>query len=128
MVIDLKMNKTYSSSSSGDGCIFIWRLPTDMTAAMVNKLHQNATRGPATTKAYIGGPSSKAEEKMADFPVQGQSPASMSTRDQQEANDYLFSVGKLPTWAKKQVEGQPPREQALSPSRNSADLPKGKRR
>ena len=37
----------------GDGCIFVWRLPHEMTATMQNRLAQLESASPAKSRAYI---------------------------------------------------------------------------
>ena len=38
---------------TGDGCIFVWRLPHEMTATMQNRLAQLESASPAKSRAYI---------------------------------------------------------------------------
>ena len=38
---------------SGDGCIFVWRLPHEMTATMQNRLAQLESASPTKSRAYI---------------------------------------------------------------------------
>ena len=50
------MNNEYDSFSyffAGDGCIFVWRLPHEMTATMQNRLAQLESASPAKSRAYI---------------------------------------------------------------------------
>ena len=50
------MNNEYDSLSyffAGDGCIFVWRLPHEMTATMQNRLAQLESASPAKSRAYI---------------------------------------------------------------------------
>ena len=37
----------------GDGCIFVWRLPAEMTSTMLTRLSQMASNNPNKTRAYI---------------------------------------------------------------------------
>eukprot|EP00095_Tigriopus_kingsejongensis_P003257 maker-scaffold69_size418775-snap-gene-2.28 protein:Tk03257 transcript:maker-scaffold69_size418775-snap-gene-2.28-mRNA-1 annotation:"mitogen-activated protein kinase-binding protein 1-like isoform x2" len=108
-------------SVSGDGCIFVWRLPQEMTAAMMNKLAQmqSANRN-RSTKAYI----SNEEFSPSPTPELLEPPSANSTAD---GNDYRFSIGKLPAWAKKQVvEDHPTSPGQPAPAKGGELLPKGR--
>ena len=75
---------------TGDGCIFVWRLPQEMTANMISRLSQLGQ--PAKSRAYISAPPvSSDQSEVADL-------LEPATTD----NDYRFNIGKLPVWAKKQ--------------------------
>ncbi|XP_076254488.1 WD repeat domain 62 isoform X4 [Rhynchophorus ferrugineus] len=74
-------------SASGDGCIFIWRIPHDMVITMQARLSQQAIRQGKMLETEIFNETSNFEL------YEG-----ISTAD---AN-YRFSIGQLPQWAKKQ--------------------------
>ncbi|CAH0713016.1 unnamed protein product, partial [Brenthis ino] len=107
-------------SASGDGCIFVWRVPHDMVVTMRARLAQQAMRlgrkAPPTngmsgleseTESHLGSPPREinAEEKFTT-PV---------------VPDYTLRIGKLPTWAKKSLgdelssDGARPPAQAQMP-------------
>ena len=126
---------------SGDGCIFVWRLPQEMTSTMLNRLAQLNSASPAKSRAYIAmeqpqeqqqpssqqspqpfkqpptpKPAPETEEVFTNSIPERRPPPTLASSD----NDYRFSVGKLPVWAKKQL--------AASPGSGSSDpdLPKGR--
>ncbi|KAL1501244.1 hypothetical protein ABEB36_006606 [Hypothenemus hampei] len=75
-------------SASGDGCIFVWRIPHDMVITMQTRLSQQAIR----------------QGKMLDAEMLNES-MRYDLHDDIGAVDtnYRFSVGQLPQWAKKQL-------------------------
>ncbi|KAL3271989.1 hypothetical protein HHI36_022458 [Cryptolaemus montrouzieri] len=83
-------------SASGDGCIFVWKIPHDMVVTMHARLSQQAMRqGKALDNEIYG-------ENNFDYEYGDNLP--------QDAN-YRFSIGHLPQWAQKHVTGdssQPP--------------------
>ena len=100
-----------------------------MTATMLNRLAQLNSASPAKSRAYIAmeqpqeppkpqpfkPPKPEAEVFNNSIPER-RPPPTLASSD----NDYRFSVGKLPVWAKKQL--------AASPGSGSSDpdLPKGR--
>ncbi|KAK4878078.1 hypothetical protein RN001_010584 [Aquatica leii] len=76
-------------SASGDGCIFVWRVPHDMVVTMHARLSQQAMRQGKTLDNEIFTDSST-----VDF---------YDTNSNNVENDYRFSVGALPLWAKKHI-------------------------
>ncbi|XP_050358396.1 mitogen-activated protein kinase-binding protein 1 isoform X3 [Nymphalis io] len=89
-------------SASGDGCVFVWRVPHDMVVTMRARLAQQAIRrgrkvDPANgmsgleseTDSHLGSPPREvvAEDKFTT-PV---------------VPDYTLRIGKLPSWAKKSL-------------------------
>lgn len=94
-----------------------------MTSIMLNRLQQLGSASPAKSRAYIAmEPPSTTEAFNASVP---EAPPPTSSDD----NDYRFSVGKLPVWAKKQISG---RGQGGSGSQSAAgsgdppEMPKGR--
>ena len=107
----------FSNDISGDGCIFIWRLPQTMTSNMLARLKQKSSN------AYNNTSSIQSENQLPDqnkilvsenlpaseVGIVGQSGPNMldPNANQLDPNfngpDYAFSVGKLPVWAKKQM-------------------------
>lgn len=84
-------------SASGDGCIFVWRVPHDMVVTMHARLSQQAMRQGKQLESEVFSDGST-----FDF-----YDGSSNTVD---AN-YRFSIGQLPQWAKKQFTedtSQPP--------------------
>ena len=51
---------------SGDGCIFVWRLPAEMTSTMLTRLSQMASNNPNKTRAYITPPDNNHEAACPD--------------------------------------------------------------
>ncbi|XP_071057236.1 WD repeat-containing protein 62 isoform X2 [Onthophagus taurus] len=73
-------------SASGDGCIFVWKVPHDMVVTMHARLSQQAMRQGKALDSDIfsdGGQSSELYESGID--------------------NYRFSVGQLPQWARKRI-------------------------
>ncbi|XP_050299920.1 uncharacterized protein LOC126738571 isoform X2 [Anthonomus grandis grandis] len=82
-------------SASGDGCIFVWRIPPDMVVTMKARLSQQAMRQ--------GRPLETALLQDSTMFEQNETISSVDT-------NYSFSIGQLPKWAKKQLteEYSPP--------------------
>ncbi|XP_031332031.1 uncharacterized protein LOC116162536 isoform X2 [Photinus pyralis] len=76
-------------SASGDGCIFVWRVPHDMVVTMHARLSQQAMRQGKTLDNELF-----TDHSSADF---------YDTNANSVENDYTFSVGALPLWAKKHI-------------------------
>ncbi|XP_063985422.1 mitogen-activated protein kinase-binding protein 1 isoform X3 [Diachasmimorpha longicaudata] len=87
-------------SASGDGCIFVWKVPHDMVVTMQARLAQQAMR--AGKKNPTPNDSEQLEqETFGSPPPEFLEPNANSTM--QSLIDYRFSVGQLPQWAKKQI-------------------------
>ena len=85
-----------------------------MTSTMQNRLAQLETASPAKSRAYIAMEAPKAPPETFTSSVPEMPPPPSSD------NDYRFSVGKLPVWAKKQLatgDGQ---------SAQPVEMPKGR--
>ncbi|CAH1956634.1 unnamed protein product [Acanthoscelides obtectus] len=83
-------------SASGDGCIFVWRVPHDMVVTMHARLSQQAMRQGKRVENEVFSDSST-----FDF-YEGTNTLDVN---------YRFSIGQLPQWAKKQLTedaSQPP--------------------
>lgn len=107
---------------SGDGCIFIWKMPHDLTQTITARQLQQAERATKEVRGKIHRPLSVDNE---DF-----RPASADIFDQNandvEEPDYRFSMGQLPLWAKKQI-AEPATPNAAGGDRGGAvDMPKGR--
>lgn len=77
-------------SASGDGCIFVWRVPRDMVITMRARLSQQAMRQGRTLE--------RSEETFTDGNIYDfYEEKSTTTVD----SNYRFSIGQLPQWAKK---------------------------
>ncbi|XP_017782013.1 PREDICTED: WD repeat-containing protein 62 isoform X2 [Nicrophorus vespilloides] len=97
-------------SASGDGCIFVWRVPHDMVITMHARLSQQAMRQGKTLDHEIFSDNSN-----VDFYEPNNSGVD---------NDYRFSIGQLPLWAKKHisVDSSPP----VSLNKGGVAAPKGR--
>lgn len=73
-------------SISGDGCIFVWRLPIEMTNAIASKLGLPLISDSCHTTTIIN--------RNLSLPVQ---------TDSNRNNAYPINVSTLPSWARKQV-------------------------
>ncbi|XP_049824929.1 mitogen-activated protein kinase-binding protein 1 isoform X3 [Aethina tumida] len=91
-------------SASGDGCIFVWRVPHDMVITMHARLAQQALRLGKTLEADILNNSDS------------------HLGDKQEGK-YRFSIGQLPQWAKKQFSDD---AQVAPPPTKGVAVPKGR--
>ncbi|XP_042204549.1 mitogen-activated protein kinase-binding protein 1-like isoform X3 [Homarus americanus] len=104
---------------SGDGCIFLWRMPHDMTQTMTARLAQQAERA------------SKEKRKPQRQSIDNEDfrPATEDMFDQNaneaEEPDYRFSMGQLPLWAKKQMT-EPQGPGGGAGDRGVVDMPKGR--
>ena len=106
-------------SVSGDGCIFIWRLPQTMTSNMLARLRLKSSNtynnmNPIKQANQISESNSPliTENKPtfeAGIDRHEESNILDPNANQLDPNfiepDYTFSVGKLPVWAKKQMTG-----------------------
>ncbi|XP_047496658.1 WD repeat-containing protein 62-like isoform X3 [Penaeus chinensis] len=103
---------------SGDGCIFLWRMPHDMSQTITARIAQQAERA------------SKEKRKVRQ-PIDNEDfrPASEDIFDQNaneaEEPDYRFSMGQLPLWAKKQMT-EPQGPAGGAGDRGTVDMPKGR--
>jgi len=87
-------------SVSGDSCIFVWRLPTDMVHTMQARLAATPNRN--SSRTYIGSP----QGEDLDNEEFGSPPPELLDPNANLPNDndaYRFSVGKLPGWAKTKI-------------------------
>ncbi|XP_023955304.2 mitogen-activated protein kinase-binding protein 1 isoform X6 [Bicyclus anynana] len=88
-------------SASGDGCIFVWRVPHDMVVTMRARLAQQAIRQgrkvaptngmsglESETDSHLGSPPREITDDKFTTPV---------------VPDYTLRIGRLPTWAKKSL-------------------------
>ncbi|KAJ8706269.1 hypothetical protein PYW08_010895 [Mythimna loreyi] len=91
-------------SGSGDGCIFVWRVPHDMVVTMRARLAQQAIRQGKKLSAPSNGMSGLDSESDSHF---GSPPRDLPYDDNKFATpvvpDYTLRIGRLPTWAKKSL-------------------------
>ncbi|EFA05055.2 WD repeat-containing protein 62-like Protein [Tribolium castaneum] len=90
-------------SASGDGCIFVWKVPHDMVVTMHARLSQQAMRQGKTLDSDILNESGDLYDNESDA-------------------RYRFSIGQLPQWAKKQLN----EEASHAPSVRNVAVPKGR--
>ncbi|CAC5379320.1 MAPKBP1 [Mytilus coruscus] len=135
-------NLKHLISVSADGCIFVWRLPPEMTNMMQNRLqdlgnmYQEAevasnNNNNETAKPSIPVPvesefktPSKILAELNEYNQKQQQQPTKQHPDQQKAKaplDYRFSIGQLPKWAKNKFGN----EKSKSPEQTSGQ-PKGK--
>ncbi|CAH1107788.1 unnamed protein product, partial [Psylliodes chrysocephalus] len=96
-------------SASGDGCIFVWRVPHDMVVTMHARLSQQAMRQGKQLEQEVFSDSST-----FDF-YDGIN----NTVD----TNYRFSIGQLPQWAKKQLTEDTSQPSSLN---KGVAVPKGR--
>ncbi|CAK1546416.1 unnamed protein product [Leptosia nina] len=87
-------------SASGDGCIFVWRVPHDMVVTMRARLAQQAIRQgrKVTPSNGMSGLESETDSHL------GSPPRELPTDDKfapPVVPDYTLRIGRLPSWAKK---------------------------
>ncbi|XP_046630856.1 mitogen-activated protein kinase-binding protein 1-like isoform X2 [Daphnia pulicaria] len=126
-------------SVSGDGCVFIWKLPHDMTVTVQARLTQQSARAAKESRRATynthggsgsGGPLSpdlKTDNEEFGSPPPELFDPNANANQQGMEEDYRFSVGQLPLWAKKQIgENNPPKPGSNSTNKGGVDLPKGR--
>ncbi|XP_076642393.1 WD repeat domain 62 isoform X3 [Halictus rubicundus] len=117
-------------SASGDGCIFVWRVPRDMVVTMQARLAQQAMRA-GKRPPQVNGTGIDVQldnETFGSPPPEFLDPNANPT-PQNVGVDYRFSVGQLPLWAKKQINTANADETttlAANPRSLGVDLPKGR--
>ncbi|GBP20543.1 Mitogen-activated protein kinase-binding protein 1 [Eumeta japonica] len=91
-------------SASGDGCIFVWRVPHDMVVTMRARLAQQAIRqGKKVTPSNNGlsGLDSETDSQL------GSPPRELAYDETKFGTpivpDYTLKIGQLPSWAKKSL-------------------------
>lgn len=99
----------YLISVSGDGCIFLWKLPLELTQAMLNRqmcidsslpnLLQDNNRKTAVAVTKPIQVVEKLDEKN-EIPLL---PTQLVEQNDEFSPKYRFSMGQLPSWAKKQM-------------------------
>ncbi|KAL6258300.1 hypothetical protein P5V15_010242 [Pogonomyrmex californicus] len=117
-------------SASGDGCIFIWRVPHDMVITMQARLAQQAMRA-GKRPLQVNGDEIDIQLDNETF---GSPPSdfldpNVNSTPQNVGVDYRFSVGQLPLWAKKQINTTNVDDSVVLSSNARSlgvDLPKGR--
>ncbi|XP_046743905.1 mitogen-activated protein kinase-binding protein 1 isoform X1 [Diprion similis] len=118
-------------SASGDGCVFVWKVPHDMVVTMQARLAQQAMRAGKRPQLVNGGGIALHldNETFGAPPPEFLDPNANPT-PQGTGIDYRFSVGQLPLWAKKQITTAATTEEppALGGGVRTlgVDLPKGR--
>ncbi|CAG0914145.1 unnamed protein product [Notodromas monacha] len=82
-------------SVSGDGCIFVWRLSSDMTRAMISRLKQQPARRTTSHRIPLA-PTENVLESLQN--------SKNGFMKEDDSTQYKFNIGQLPSWAKKQIE------------------------
>ncbi|XP_076754185.1 WD repeat domain 62 isoform X2 [Xylocopa sonorina] len=117
-------------SASGDGCIFVWRVPRDMVVTMQARLAQQAMRaGKRPPQANGTGIDIQLDNETFGSPPPEFLDPNANPTSQNIGVDYRFSVGQLPLWAKKQINTTNAEETATLGSNVrplGVDLPKGR--
>ncbi|XP_076663120.1 WD repeat domain 62 [Andrena cerasifolii] len=91
-------------SASGDGCIFVWRVPRDMVVTMQARLAQQAMRAGKRPPQVNGtGIDIQLDNETFGSPPPEFLDPNANPTPQNVGVDYRFSVGQLPLWAKKQI-------------------------
>ncbi|KAJ8969563.1 hypothetical protein NQ314_001684 [Rhamnusium bicolor] len=98
-------------SASGDGCIFVWRVPHDMVITMHARLSQQAMRQGKQLESEVFSDGSTFDFYDGNTPAIDANYRIHFYKSQTKRNFHRFSIGQLPQWAKKQFTeeiGQPP--------------------
>ncbi|XP_011352120.1 uncharacterized protein LOC105287932 isoform X3 [Ooceraea biroi] len=118
-------------SASGDGCVFVWRVPHDMIVTMQARLAQQAMRA-GKRPPHVNGDGIDVQldnETYGSPPLDFLDPNANPT-PQSASVDYRFSVGQLPLWAKKQINTASSTDDGAALGSNvrslGVDLPKGR--
>jgi len=116
-------------SASGDGCVFVWRVPHDMVVTMQARLAQQAMRAGKKPPQVNGGGIENTRldnETTFDSPPPDLLDPNANPTASPQSVDYRFSVGQLPLWAKKQMNTASTEEGGASARPPGVDLPKGR--
>ncbi|KAL0123431.1 hypothetical protein PUN28_005746 [Cardiocondyla obscurior] len=115
-------------SASGDGCVFVWRVPHDMVVTMQARLAQQAMRtGKRSVQVNDGGIDVRLDNETFGSPPPDLLNPNLNQTPQ--SVDYRFSVGQLPLWAKKQINTASTDDSATIDTNVRSlgvDLPKGR--
>ncbi|CAH2101965.1 unnamed protein product [Euphydryas editha] len=89
-------------SASGDGCVFVWRVPHDMVVTMRARLAQQAIRRGRKVDPTNGmsGLESETDSHLGSPPREITADEKFTTP---VVPDYTLRIGKLPSWAKKSL-------------------------
>ncbi|XP_037300474.1 mitogen-activated protein kinase-binding protein 1 isoform X3 [Manduca sexta] len=92
----------YLVSGSGDGCIFVWRVPHDMVVTMRARLAQQAIRQGKKVSGASNGTSGLESESESQWgsPPRDLPPDKFTAP---QVPDYTLRIGRLPSWAKKSL-------------------------
>ncbi|XP_025993874.1 uncharacterized protein LOC105206048 isoform X2 [Solenopsis invicta] len=115
-------------SASGDGCIFVWRVPHDMVVTMQARLAQQAMRA-GKKPLQVNGDGIDVRLNNETFGLPPPDFLDPNANLTPQNVDYRFSVGQLPLWAKKQINTTSVDDSALLSSNIRSlgvDLPKGR--
>ncbi|XP_049883653.1 mitogen-activated protein kinase-binding protein 1 isoform X3 [Pectinophora gossypiella] len=88
-------------SASGDGCIFVWRVPHDMVVTMRARLAQQAIRQGKKVPLSNGLPALDSEQDSQLGSPPRDLPDNKFTAP--SVPDYTLRIGRLPSWAKKSL-------------------------
>ncbi|GAB1862184.1 Mitogen-activated protein kinase-binding protein 1 isoform X9 [Camponotus japonicus] len=117
-------------SASGDGCVFIWRVPHDMVVTMQARLAQQAMRaGKRLPQVNVSSIDMRLDKETFGSPPPDFLDPNANPTPQGIGMDYRFSVGQLPLWAKKQINTANTDDSAvldLNVRSLNVDLPKGR--
>ncbi|GAB6031727.1 hypothetical protein CHUAL_009471 [Chamberlinius hualienensis] len=117
-------------SVSGDGCIFIWKLPLEITHQMEVRLAQVAPkiklalRKPSSPQRMVRSPEMEFKPATTAL-IDANSGTKVKDLDDSNSPNYRFSFGTLPKWAKKELSDD---SRSTNTNENSVDVsqPKGR--
>lgn len=111
-------------SISGDGCIFLWRLPLEMTNAIASKLGLPLISDTCQTTTI--------SNRVLNQPLQSEANYRNEAIHSTNGGAYKFSTNSLPSWAKKPFEDreslQKPSELSLGDEKEAGykTMPRGR--
>jgi WD40 repeat protein len=119
--LKFSQNGKHLISVSGDGCIFVWRLPVEMVNAIASKLGLPAVPLVENTSVSVTKPlqqnMNNENEDNNEVTVNNNSPSTL----------YRFNLKSLPLWAKKQMVEELSRDPSNKVDSDSTQLqPKGR--
>ncbi|XP_071834387.1 uncharacterized protein [Apostichopus japonicus] len=118
-------------SVSGDGCIFVWKLPLEMTNNMKDRINERSVRlkvaaqmNQARRETFVIPPEPSPVSIQEEAASTGkEDPESEETQGGNVQPDYSFSIDALPLWAQKKMTGE---DLPLAEKYSNPAQPKGK--
>ncbi|PIK60901.1 putative mitogen-activated protein kinase-binding protein 1 [Apostichopus japonicus] len=117
-------------SVSGDGCIFVWKLPLEMTNNMKDRINERSVRlkvaaqmNQARRETFVIPPEPSPVSIREEAASTGKEDPELETQGGNVQSDYSFSIDALPLWAQKKMTGE---DLPLAEKYSNPAQPKGK--